>query len=134
MNEMLHFALKRALLAALDPPKWEKKSFLDINLKQFWIFRYQLLTVNFLHRMVRLFKVKAPFFGCYMQTAKLLNFFNFFLQIWIPEKILWPPEFFMLISSWYVLKKVKKSLKIRFGGFRADCIWSLDTLSLLEGS
>ena len=83
--------------------------------------------------MVRLFKVKAPFFGCDMQknmkklgffpvTAKLLNFFNFFLQIWIPEKILWPPEFFMLISSCYVLKKVKKPLKIRFRDFGPDCI------------
>lgn len=84
MNEMLHFALKRALLAALDPPKWEKKSFLDINLKQFWIFWYQLLTVNFLHRMVRLFKVKAPFFGCDMQkNMKKLFFFPQLPNYWI---------------------------------------------------
>ena len=142
---MLHFTLKRAILAALDPLKWEKKCFLDINLKQFWIFWYQLLTVKFLHRLARLFKVKVPFFGCYRQknikkltffavAAKLLSFFNFWLQIWIPEKILWPLESSPLISSCYGLKKLKKSLKIRFWGFGPDCIWSLNTLSLLEGS
>ena len=139
MNEMLHFTLKRALLAALDPLKWGKKFFSGINLKQFCIFWYQLLTVNFLHRMVCLFKVKAPFFGCYRQkklkncfffavTAKLLNFFVFF-----PSN-LWPPVNSPLISSCYVLKKFKKPLKIRFRAFGPDFIRSLDSLSLLEGS